>query len=187
MHTILTLLLAGTAAVAAPLQPQATNATCLERSQQLQHWNIENFDYHASYIFTNPAHQNSHGYVNFTLANPALDATATCTASSSQLSEFFYGNQVFHCDVPSSLGGPATFTYSRTTGDLQISQTWTCPDEQARFSAVGGVTLDLDCRDETWQNPDWEQGQLYSVRTVTCDLVDAQAPIREISGIRRKV
>jgi hypothetical protein len=193
MHSAITLLLAGTAAIAAPLdsrqqeqKPDQEPKTCVERSQELTHWDVQKFDFHSSYIFTTPAHQNSHGYVNFTLSNPALDRPTICSASSSQLSEFFYGNQIFTCDdVPD--GQRATFTYSRSTGDLQINQTWTCPDEQARFSAIGGVTLDLNCKDVEWQNPDWQPGQFYSTRTVTCNHVDAQAPIKEISGIARKV
>ena len=37
--------------------------------------------------------------------------------------------------------------------------------------AYGTVDLDLECKDETWVNPDWKIGQIYSSRTVTCDPV----------------
>ena len=33
------------------------------------------------------------------------------------------------------------------------------------------MDLDLACKDETWVNPDWKIGQIYSSRTVTCDPV----------------
>jgi Alternaria alternata allergen 1 len=184
MHSfITTLLLAGTAILAAPLEAPKPKS-CAARSQKLTHWDVQHFDYHASYIFTTPAHQNAHGYVNFTLVNPALDAPALCTASSTQLSDFFYGNQVFQCEMPANLSAQASFAYDRASGALQINQTWMCPGEQARFWAMGGVMLDLDCTDSTWQNPNWQAGQFYSVRTVTCDPEDVKAPIRQMNGIR---
>ena len=181
-----TLLLAGSSLAAPTAREEAE--TCTERSQKVTLWNVEKFDFHSSYVFTTPAHQNSWGYVNFTLSNPAIDYKPVCSAESSQLSDFFYGTQEYTCTVGDDApgGGGATFTYSRPSGELRINQTWTCFEEQSVFEAKGGAELDLNCRDETWENPDWQQGEMYSVRTVACNKVDVQAPIEEISAIRRK-
>ena len=60
---------------------------CNAKSTSVTGWTVHNFDFHASYIFSTPAHQNSWGYANFTLTNPAVDYAATCGASSDQLSD----------------------------------------------------------------------------------------------------
>lgn len=195
------LLLATSAALSAPTsllarQQDATTqadgadpSTCLERSQDMTKWTVEQFDFHSSYIFTTPSHQNSWGYVNFTLSNPALDYKPTCSAQSNQLSDFFYGTVLYECTMPeealsrrSVSQEAAAFTFSRPSGELEVAQSWYCPEEGARFVAEGGVKLNLNCKDREWQNPDWEMGQIYSSRTVTCDLVDAEAPVTEIGA-----
>src|SRR5687767_900631 len=75
-----TLLLTGTA-LGLP-NPSASygnkQPSCMAAGQKVSSWKVENFDYHASYIFTTPAHQNSWGYVNFTLSNPALNYKPVC-------------------------------------------------------------------------------------------------------------
>ena len=188
MYSILSTILLAGAALAAPATPAPRTETCVDKSQDVALWDVEKFDFHSSYIFTNPAHQNSWGYVNFTLSNPAVDYKPVCSGRSNQLQDFFYGTQVFDCEMPENApdGAAATFTFSRPSGELRINQTWPCVDQGARFEAKGGVDLDLNCKDTTWENPDWELGQIYSSRTVTCNLVDAQAPIDEMSGVMRK-
>ncbi|KAK0385659.1 hypothetical protein NLU13_6836 [Sarocladium strictum] len=185
-----TLLLAGSA-LALP-NPIASSGgkqpSCMAAGQKVTAWEVENFDYHASYIFTTPAHQNSWGYVNFTLSNPALSYKPVCTAASSQLSDFFYGDLVYDCQVlpdgshPSGEGA-ATFTFSRPTGQLSINQTWACPEEGGQFWAEGGAKLKLDCEEKNYQNKDWQIGQVYSSRTVTCNKVTVEVPVEHISAV----
>lgn len=174
------LLLAGAALALPATTDDATS--CTAESSRVKEWTVRDFDFHASYVFTTPAHQNSWGYANFTLENPVLDYKPICSAQSNWLNDFFYGSVVYDCK-----GGPegneATFTYSRPSGDLRINQTWHCPDENSRFEAEGGVKLDLDCEEEKWQNPDWDMGELYSSRTITCAHVTVAAPIDEIRGV----
>jgi hypothetical protein len=160
---------------AAPSQTVARddNPGCQARSFNDFQWTVEEFDYHASYIFTTPAHQNSWGYVNFNLTNPALTYEATCSGASNQLSDFFYGTMIYHCTVPDPESPTGTtFAFSRPSGQLDINQTWVCSDEDPQYpvtiNGYGTVNLTLDCTDETWQNPDWKLGQIYSSRTVTC-------------------
>jgi hypothetical protein len=179
-----TLLLAGSALAAPAPGYGKTQPTCMAAGQKVTSWKIENFDYHASYIFTTPAHQNSWGYANFTLSNPALPYKPVCTAQSSQLGDFFYGDQVYDCKVPAKYAGDeATFTFSRPSGQLNVNQTWACPEEGGRFWAEGGVKLKLDCEDKTWKNKDWKIGQIYSQRTVTCKKVNVKAPVKEIRAV----
>ncbi|KAF3069336.1 hypothetical protein TsFJ059_007844 [Trichoderma semiorbis] len=185
-------LLLSSSALALPAVPRAnanypypvppTAPGCTDKSTNLTAWTVGDFDFHSSYTFTTPAHQNSWGYVNFTLTNPAVDYIPVCSAASNQLSDFFYGTFVYECTVPST-AGKATFTYSRPSGQLQINQTWSCADEGSRFTAIGGVNLNLTCDDTTWQNPNWTVGQIYSTRTVTCGKVTLPAPIEEMSAV----
>jgi hypothetical protein len=127
------------AAFASPVTPIAHRdapAGCSKTSFGDFSWTVANFDYHASYIFTTPAHQNSHGYVNFTLVNPALGSTATCSASSSQLNDFFYGNMLYTCSTPDGSPGNSSatsFTFNRASGELDFNQTWTCSDEDPQY------------------------------------------------------
>lgn len=88
-------------------------------------WTIHGFDYHASYIFTTPAHQNSWGYVNFNLTNNLVNYQMSCSAASNQLSDFFYGTLAYAC-TPSDnapVGAGANFKFSRPTGQLDIEET----------------------------------------------------------------
>jgi hypothetical protein len=131
-------------AIASPilnLQPRDANQGCSKASFGNFSWTIENFDYHASYVFTTPAHQNSWGYVNFNLSNPALPYKATCSGASSQLSEFFYGDFWYSCSVPDgSLGASgATFAFNRAAGELDFNQTWVCSDEDPKYPYVSNL------------------------------------------------
>ncbi|PHH60279.1 hypothetical protein CDD81_1869 [Ophiocordyceps australis] len=164
--------------LAAPYNPPS----CGQKSSQISDFEVKDFDFHASYVFTTPAHQNSWGYANFTLANSVVDYTAQCTASSSQLNDFFYGNLVYQCKVPDQ-AGPASFTFNRPTGDLMINQTWYCPQEGSRYEAHGGTRLNLTCSEKYEQTPNWKPGQIYSIRTISCEHVSTQARITEITGV----
>ncbi|KAI1477833.1 hypothetical protein F4774DRAFT_387847 [Daldinia eschscholtzii] len=157
------------------LNNRDSNPGCQDASFGDFKWTIENFDYHASYIFTTPAHQNSWGYVNFNLTNPALEYQAICSASSNQLSDFFYGTMPYTCTVPEGYTTKTTFDFSRPSGKLNVNQTWTCSDTDPQYpttiNAYGTVNLTLACTDETWINPNWTMGQIYSDRTVKCEPV----------------
>ncbi|KAL8404693.1 hypothetical protein RB594_009525 [Gaeumannomyces avenae] len=193
MNTLLSVLVAmASLAAASPILPPST--ALLSPRDPAEHgctdtsfghpdafaWSVAGFDYHASYTFTTPAHQNSWGYVNFNLTNPALaPAVAVCSASSNQLSDFFYGTMEYTCALPGGgpivgggRGGEATFDFSRPSGVLNIKQTWSCHDQDPQypitFWAYGNATLSLECEDTTWTNPNWTQGQIYSSRTVQC-------------------
>ena len=122
-------------AIAAPvgLQTRDSNPGCQASSFGNFAWQVENFDYHASYIFTTPAHQNSWGYVNFNLTNPALEYKAVCSATSNQLSDFFYGTMAYNCTVPDGSTTKTTFDFSRPSGVLNVNQTWTCSDEDPQY------------------------------------------------------
>jgi hypothetical protein len=150
-------------------------------------WTLSSFDYHASYIFTTPAHQNSWGYVNFNLTNPALPYPAVCSASSSQLSEFFYGNQDFNCSVPEGKTGEGEFTFDLASGKLDFDQGWTCDDVDPQypitFHGYGTVNVTLNCTDTTYTNPNWTMGQIYSDREVKCAPVTLPVEPYQITAV----
>jgi hypothetical protein len=91
-------------------------------------WTVQGFDYHAQYTFTSPAHQNSWGYVNFNVSNNVVPYTAVCGASSSQLTDFFYGTMDYTCTLPAAapIGSTVKFRFSRPAGQLDIEETVVC-------------------------------------------------------------
>lgn len=174
-------LLAASVSASGLSKPLDDKQSCMSKGMKIKNWIIHNFDFHASYIFTTPAHQNSQGFVNFTLENPAVDRRHICSSASSQLTDFYYGTQVYTCDTPVE-GDIATYTFNRPTGELQVNQTWTCLSEGGYITAQGGVTLKLNCSDSTWKNPKWEEGQIYSQRLVNCSFVTVNATISTIAA-----
>jgi len=108
---------------------------CSEISLKHFQWQISGFDFHSSFIFTTPAHQNSWGYVNFNLTNPAVgdDVITTCSAASSQLSDFFYGTVPYTCVSASPDAGTTKFDFARSNNQLRLNQTWTCADADPQF------------------------------------------------------
>lgn len=167
--------------------------SCSTTSFQNFSWALSAFDYHASFIFTTPAHQNSWGYVNFNLSNPAIGSSVTtvCSASSSQLSDFFYGTVQYTCtNTPESNKsdvGKTTFDFNRPTGELRFNQSWTCRDGDPRwpttFTGYAAVNLQLDCTESTWQNQNWTMGQIYSTRDVRCSPVDLSINPKEMTAV----
>jgi hypothetical protein len=136
MHSFLALVATVVAALplaaAGPVSLPRRDDTCSSRSVGGFSWTVENFDFHATYTFTTPAHQNSYGWASFNLTNPAVPYKATCSAMSSQLQDFFYGTQVFTCSVPDGApkgAGATTFDFSRSAGALRLNQSWTCFDD----------------------------------------------------------
>lgn len=129
-------LLAASAVLGRPASLEITDAGdttttngCPTCASAFTEWTITDLEYHASYIFSTPAHQNSWGYVSFNVTNPAVPYVVPCTAASSQLSDFFYGTMIYECPVPAGSGGALTFTYNRPTGELALNQTWICRDD----------------------------------------------------------
>jgi hypothetical protein len=131
--TALTAVLPLAAAAPFGVATRDANPGCQEKSFNDFVWTVEDFDYHASYIFTTPAHQNSYGYVNFNLTNPALEYKAACSAMSNQLSEFFYGTMNYTCTVPEGSSAETSFAFSRPSGKLDVNQKWTCSDVDPQY------------------------------------------------------
>ncbi|KAJ6788804.1 hypothetical protein PWT90_02807 [Aphanocladium album] len=173
MYGLITALFAASA-IAAPA------TTCTSKSTKATEFDIKDFDFHASWTFTTPAHQNSWGYVNFTLANKVLDYEYQCSSASNWLSDFYYGNINYNCtDAAGQQTHEGTFSYSRPMTTLAINQTWDCP-EGSRFWAEGSAKLDLQCEESKYQNPNWTMGQIYSDRRITCDKLTTTVPITSL-------
>lgn len=171
------LVVAGSAAAA----PART--TCTRGSIDATAWTVVDFDYHASYVFTTPAHQNSAGTVSFGVRNPAVAYTAQCSATSTQLQDFFYGNFPYRCTLPAGAGDEVAFTFSRASGELRINHTWHCAAEGSRFRASGAANLTLACDDRETKNDQWKLGQKYSRRDFTCQRLTVRVPFAEKSGV----
>lgn len=139
MHFFTTLVAILPLAAAAPhgaqqQQPRDSRPGCTAKSFGDFSWKIENFKYHAGYLFTTPAHQVSSGSVEFNLTNPAIKGKVTCSAYSTWLNDFFYGNINYNCTEPGgNTYAGASFSFSRPSGELNINQTWTCTDEDPQY------------------------------------------------------
>ncbi|KAK3314448.1 hypothetical protein B0H66DRAFT_576715 [Apodospora peruviana] len=196
--TTLLLLLIPLPSQATPIYPRTNTPSCPARPPRdgkcwkdvlgLE-WSVKNFDYHASYTFTTPAHQNSFGYVNFNLTNNLKpDIKAVCSAASSQLTDFYYGSMPYSCELtatgkdPVPAGTAVTWTFNRPTGELAIDETVVCQEGKATgmFYASGAKNLTLSCTDTTWTNPNWTMGAIYSDRTIKCKPVDLKIHVGKI-------
>jgi alternaria allergen 1 len=133
MRSTLFLLLAPLA-LASPIVLEARNTTksCMVRSPGMTEWQLEDFDFHASYVFSTPSHQNSLGYVSFTAVNPVHDTRTKCSAQSNRLNDFFYGDVEYACETDGDRNlGAAKFTFDRPSGEVKMEQTWYCHDNPA--------------------------------------------------------
>ncbi|KAL0944865.1 uncharacterized protein CTRU02_202752 [Colletotrichum truncatum] len=160
--------------------------TCGQKSGKLKEWSLTDFDYHASYTFSTPAHQNSWGYISFNVTNQALDYQVHCEAASNRLNDFFYGEQIYNCKAPDGESTETSFTFSTPTGFVEVNQTWICNDDPkypARYTAMGGSNADLNCHETSWKNDNWTVGQVYSQRDIKCDIITLPAPITELYGV----
>ena len=63
-----------------------------------------------------------------------------------------------------------------------VSLTPTC---RATFHAGGKVTAQLQCTDETWTNPNWTMGQIYTDRHVDCAPVTLPMSATWIWGVSK--
>ncbi|KAK3297231.1 uncharacterized protein B0H64DRAFT_121216 [Chaetomium fimeti] len=169
-----------------PAEGSTSPAGCSDTSFGAFAWTAKNFDFHASYIFTTPSHQNSWGYVSFDLLNPADQSTTHCEGASNQLSDFFYGTVAYKCNDTARIG-ETSFDFARPTNQLRVNQTWTCDDKDPKwpttFTGRGQVDLTLECEDEKWENKEWEMGQIYSSRTITCAPVESTFKPTELTAV----
>lgn len=192
MYSIITAAIFASSALAMPTggacpnnNPPASDS-CASKSSNFGEWTVKDFDFHKSYIFTNPAHQNSQGDVNFTLSNAAAGTDIVCSATSFQLDLFFYGWTIRKCTgADGKLTDDATFTYNDANRELMINQTWSCGGDGGKYFAQGGVKLDLDCKETKYQNPDWKGGlgEDYSRDITTCDKVTVAAKATKVQKL----
>ena len=118
--------------ISSPRAAESTAVTgCSDVSWKAMAWTARAFDFHASYIFTTPAHQNSWGYASFELFNPADQSTTHCEAASNQLSDFFYGTVQYKCNDTRT-----TFDFSRPANQLRVQQSWVCADRDPKWPYV---------------------------------------------------
>lgn len=123
------------------LHKRADNNTgCSDTSFGGFKWGISDFVFNSSIIFTTPAHQNSWGYVNFDVLNPAVSADdgagasfAVCSAASNRLSQFFYGDQQYSCTSGSVDRRSTTFDFNLSSGMLRLNESWVCSDVDPQF------------------------------------------------------
>jgi hypothetical protein len=100
---------------------------CSYTSPDSRYFFLSNFAYYDSIIYSTPSHLAvAYGSVSFDFYNNAIEETVTCTASSRQAWNFFYGNIVYNCTSPVEDQGVATFTFNQTDGMVCVNETWSC-------------------------------------------------------------
>lgn len=127
--TILPLLALPWFSTASPVTLPRSEPGCSDLSFKSFSWEVRAFDFHASYLFTTPAHQNSWGYASFELYNPATKTSTHCEASSNQLQDFFYGTIQYKCGE----SGSTSFDYNRADNKLRVNQSWVCDDKDPQW------------------------------------------------------
>ncbi|KAI1339372.1 hypothetical protein F5Y15DRAFT_384107 [Xylariaceae sp. FL0016] len=190
MYSLLSALLAVLSlAFAVPFHPEIrdSNPGCQAASFGDFEWTIQTFSYNLSYVYTTPAHHNDYGSIGFDLANPALEYQTTCEASSSSISTLFLVNH--DCTMLNGSTTETTFSFSQSSGLLDVNQTWVCSNEDPQypttFHAYGSVNLtsSISCSSETTTNPDWELGETYSEQEVVCGPVTIALKPDEITAV----
>ncbi|KAK0657021.1 hypothetical protein B0T16DRAFT_385633 [Cercophora newfieldiana] len=167
MAQYLFLLLFGTLAASVPTPTTSEPESCASASMSHATWEVKGFNYRSSVIYTFPSHRIANGYVDFNLTNLALPSTMTCSASSVQVMDFFYGNQWFKCLDPA--GNDAEFQFDKASGRVDIQQKWECTDSNpVSFMATGSTNVKLECQTKRWQNPNWTSGAFYSTEYTDC-------------------
>lgn len=96
-------------------------------------WDVKDFDFHADYVFTTPAHQNSYGYVSFSLTSEKTGAVYSCDAQSSQIPNFFYDfNDFYPCSASKGAvegtESSVSFKYNREDGKVTVRETLNASD-----------------------------------------------------------
>ncbi|KAK4455286.1 hypothetical protein QBC34DRAFT_315404, partial [Podospora aff. communis PSN243] len=131
-------------------------------------WKIPLFDFHESYTFTTPAHQNSWGFVDFNLTNNLVSYTASCKAQNNRMFNFYGETPAFACTPPDEapLGAAANFRFNRLTGQLDVEE-WIVQGEE-KVLVAGSMNVTLACTDETTVNENWVIGEVYGQRDVRC-------------------
>ncbi|KAK4454527.1 hypothetical protein QBC34DRAFT_391941 [Podospora aff. communis PSN243] len=180
MARYLALLLFGALAAAAPTLPRQT-LSCKDASMANSSWTVGGFHYSSSVTYSTPSHRIANGWVNFNLTNYALPlATMSCSATSSQMSDFFYGNQWYQC--ADSSGNDAEFQFDKSSKRLDLQQRWACVDDVPlmNFLGKGNATVALDCQTERWQNQNWTMGDTYSKEYTNCTPQNLWIEAREL-------
>lgn len=60
---------------------------------------------------------------------------------------------------------------------------WTDDEHSITFTGLGQVAFNLTCTEEKYENPDWQMGEIYSSRTITCGKVDRTFKPSDIHAI----
>ncbi|KAK3997616.1 hypothetical protein QBC44DRAFT_69945 [Cladorrhinum sp. PSN332] len=169
-----TLLFSLTARASPVLVNRQFEDTCWNRILDLQ-WTVDDLSYTASYVTTAPdSEQSSWGYVGFSLSSSAVPYTADCVAASTV---GFDGAVAYTCTL--SEGAPEAagvkFRYNKEEGKLELEEVVLCSEGEghtATFVAKGETDVSLECTDETRENEDWQEGEVYKDREVKCAPVD---------------
>ncbi|OIW34367.1 hypothetical protein CONLIGDRAFT_567468 [Coniochaeta ligniaria NRRL 30616] len=172
----------------------ATSCGCTTTSFSPWSWSLSDIYFHSSVIFSTPSHQIDGGWVSFSLAHPALAGVVfDCEASSTQLQDWFYGDQDYVCTGRADGEGgqavrraKATFRFDRAGGRVDVDQSWVCEDQDPRypiyFKASGSGNVSLSCNETKWQNANWTSGQIYSTDTFECAKANLTIKPSEISA-----
>ncbi|OCL10476.1 hypothetical protein AOQ84DRAFT_215440 [Glonium stellatum] len=142
---------------------------------------LHDINYSSYIIYSTPAHLAvAQGHIEFNLTNTDVPYTTHCSAYSSQVFNFFYGNIVYQCDAPTGEGvtaaSSANFTFSEPDGVFNVNQTWSCSQHRKTVNllGVGSGKATLSCQTTTWTNPNWVIGEIYSNTSTTCKPAELQ-------------
>ncbi|CAI6225424.1 unnamed protein product [Periconia digitata] len=161
MYSSTLLLLASPLALAASLPPRAL---CLST---LPLFIIPNLEYSSLIQYSNPAHMSvSRANIDFNITGHTTSACAGAASGQTSSGAFFAFPSPIDCNEADGSAIETTFSYAGPSRTLQINETWICEGDQ--YLATATQALDLSCKGNLWQNPEWTEGEIYSSESVTC-------------------
>ncbi|CAI6337808.1 unnamed protein product [Periconia digitata] len=161
MYSSALLLLASPLALAASLPPRAL---CLST---LPLFIIPNLEYRSEITYSSPSHlAGSTANINFNITGHTTSACSGTATGQTSSGSFFAFPFPIDCTEAAGTSVETTFSYAGPSRTLQVNETWTCEGDQ--YVATATQALDLSCKANFWQNPDWTQGSIYTSETVTC-------------------
>ncbi|KAK4174504.1 hypothetical protein QBC36DRAFT_357133 [Triangularia setosa] len=193
--------------LASPVAHPRDDRTCSGVSLSVFNWTAKAFHYHSLISLSGASTSNiqsaGDGYLSFNLSNPALGPSfdQLCTATSTQLDQFFYLDKWFTClYTPTSSSSShlnpilartsaASFRFDKVSGRFEVKQDWECDDgpdpnyPTTSFSGAGGVNIALDCKVDVWQNQNWGSEMLYLNQTVECGVLDVAVGLDSLEAM----
>ncbi|KAH7092571.1 hypothetical protein FB567DRAFT_576929 [Paraphoma chrysanthemicola] len=134
--------------------------------------NLSSIELSSYYTYVSPSAAGPKlGIISFDLSNSQVNYTTHCRTAQS-VSPFgnFYGFMWWNCTAPGAVWPDAETRFSfETAGSVVVlNTTWSCGGDVVYTTSAPGRVDNWGCMSWTWQNPDWQPGEIWSNTTTWC-------------------